>query len=174
VAADLTHDPRVRALVLTVRDDAARQDLRRRATHDPLTGLANRALLHERIAAGTGEATLLYIDLDGFKPINDRLGHAAGDEVLRLVARRLERCVRAEQDTVARLGGDEFAVLVRDGADDVAERVRAAFAMPFTVSGEQLAVGASVGVASGFADADELLAEADRAMYAIKLQGRRA
>jgi diguanylate cyclase (GGDEF)-like protein len=80
--------------------------------------------------------------------------------------------VRAEQDTVARLGGDEFAVFVRDGVDEVAERVHAAFSTPFTVSGEELAVGASVGIARGPANADALLAEADRAMYAVKLHGR--
>jgi diguanylate cyclase (GGDEF)-like protein len=168
VAADLTGDPQVRALVLTVRDDEARQALRRRATHDPLTGLANRALLLERIAASTGEVTLLYLDLDGFKPINDRLGHAAGDEVLRIVARRLEHCVRAEQDTVARLGGDEFAVLVGDRAEDVTARVRTAFRDPFIVAGEPLRVGASLGLATGPPDAESLLAAADRAMYAVK------
>ena len=168
VAADLTHDAHVRGLVLTIRDDEARVDLRRRASHDPLTGLANRTLLHERIAIAGHDATLLYLDLDHFKPINDRLGHAAGDEVLRLVARRLEHCVRAEQDTVARLGGDEFAVLVGDGADAVAERIRGAFDSPFTVNGEELVVGASVGRASGPGDADALLAAADRAMYAVK------
>ena len=172
VAADLTQDPRVRGLVLTIRDDEARHALRRRASHDPLTGLANRALLHERIAAADGEVALLYLDLDGFKPVNDRLGHAAGDEVLRLVARRLEGCVRAG-DTVARLGGDEFALLVSDGAEEVAERVRVAFDDPFTVDGHRLPVGASVGVATGAADADALLAAADRAMYAVKRHARR-
>jgi diguanylate cyclase (GGDEF)-like protein len=167
VAADLTQDPHVRGLVVTIRDDEARQDLRRRASHDPRSGLANRLLLYERIAAADTDVALLYLDLDGFKPINDRFGHAAGDEVLRLVARRLEHCVRAE-DTVARLGGDEFALLVSHASDDVAERVRAAFDSPFTVDGQELAVGASVGVATGAGDPDALLAAADRAMYAVK------
>ena len=168
VAADLTGDPHVRALVVTVRDDELRQALRHRALHDPLTGLANRALLDERIGARDGDVSLLYLDLDGFKPVNDVHGHAAGDEVLRIVARRLERCVRAG-DTVARLGGDEFVLLVGAGAEqEVADRVRTAFFDPFVVGGELLRVGVSVGIATGPPDADALLAQADDEMYAVK------
>lgn len=164
VAADLTRDERVRGLVLTVRDDEARQALRHRAWHDPLTGLTNRALFDERLAEAV-EPAVLFIDLDAFKPVNDRLGHAAGDEVLRIVARRLQTCVRAT-DTVARLGGDEFALLVEAGSEhEVAARVADAFADPFAVGGELLAVTASVGVAVG---GEDVLAAADRAMYAVK------
>jgi diguanylate cyclase (GGDEF)-like protein len=172
VAADLTADSHVRGLVLTVRDDEARQHLRHRASHDPLTGLANRALFHERLetALARGEAAVLYVDLDDFKPINDTLGHAAGDEVLRIVARRLAACVR-ETDTVARLGGDEFALLLAapERAEEVAERVHAAFADPLQVAERALYVGASVGVAAGGGD---LLDAADRAMYAVKAHSK--
>jgi GGDEF domain-containing protein len=154
VAADLTRDDRVRGLVLTVRDDESRQALRHRAWHDPLTGLANRALFDERLAEAA-EPAVLFIDLDAFKPINDRLGHAAGDEVLRIVARRLQTCVRAT-DTVARLGGDEFALLVEAGSEhEVSARVWDAFGDPFAVGGE------------------DVLAAADRAMYAVKRQHAR-
>jgi diguanylate cyclase (GGDEF)-like protein len=177
VAADLTADPHVRGLVLTVRDDESRQHLRHRASHDPLTGLANRALFHERLEAALarGEVAVLYVDLNEFKPINDTLGHAAGDEVLRIVARRLAACVR-ETDTVARLGGDEFALLLAtpDHADEVAERVHAAFADPLQVGERALHVGASVGLAAGGGDVATLLDAADRAMYEVKrLRGAR-
>ena len=166
VAADLTRDERVRGIVLTVRDDEARQALRHRASHDPLTGLANRALFDERLA-DADEPAVLFIDLDAFKPVNDRFGHAAGDEVLRIVARRLQTCVRAT-DTVARLGGDEFALLVEAGSEhEVAARVADAFTDPVNVGGELLLVTASVGVAVG---GEDVLAAADRAMYAVKRQ----
>jgi diguanylate cyclase (GGDEF)-like protein len=170
VAADLTGDPHVRALVVTVRDDEVRHALRHRALHDPLTGLANRALLQERIAAAEGEVTIVYLDLNGFKPINDKLGHAAGDEVLRIVARRLEHCVRAG-DTVARLGGDEFALLVR--SEEAVPRVRAAFDDPFVIGGYPHPVGASIGIATGPPHAETLLAQADAAMYRVKRASKR-
>src|SRR4051794_10848718 len=171
VAVDLTADPNVRGLVVTVRADEVRQALRHRASHDPLTGLANRALLYERIEQAQGEVTVIYLDLNGFKPINDRLGHAAGDEVLRIVGRRLEHCVRAG-DTVARLGGDEFALLVR--GEDVLPRVTAAFDDPFVLGGYPHPVGASIGVASGPPHAQTLLAQADAAMYQVKRASKRA
>jgi len=169
VAADLTSDARVRGLVLTVRDDESRRLLRHRASHDPLTGLGNRALFDERLAQA-GAPAVLFIDLDAFKAINDRLGHAAGDEVLRITARRLQTCVRST-DTVARLGGDEFALLVEAGSEDeVSARVGAVFADPFNVAGELLAVSASVGVAVG---GENVLDAADRAMYAMKREHSR-
>ena len=116
------------------------------------------------------------LDLDGFKAINDTHGHAAGDEALREVARRLRRCVR-ERDLVARLGGDEFVVVLTDlgarsrAVQDSMERIQAALAEPITFDGTQLGLGAAIGVATFPADAGDaadLLAHADRAMYAAK------
>ena len=169
---------------LQERDQLATR-LRELAFQDSLTGLANRALFYDRL----GEALLrarrhrrqvvvMLLDLDDFKPINDRFGHAAGDAVLKEVARRLRGCVR-ETDTVARIGGDEFAVLLDDplssGVDAVAERIAAAVREPCWVDGERMAVGVSIGVASnqsGDADTDRLLGEADAAMYAAKSSGK--
>jgi diguanylate cyclase (GGDEF)-like protein len=153
------------------------------ALHDELTGLANRAQFTDalRRAVRSGRAaTLFYIDLDGFKPVNDRFGHDVGDRLLIAVGERLRGCTRAH-DAVARLGGDEFAVLISDqaapeDADRVNERLAAAFAAPFAIDGETLAIGASIGRAAFPHDADgavELLSAADAAMYAAK-QGRSA
>ena len=122
LATNLLEDPSVGGLVVTARDVHARkqfeEQLRHRAFHDPLTGLANRALFYDRIehalareAASEGHVAVLYLDLDDFKPINDRLGHAAGDHLLVDVSERLRACMRSA-DTVARLGGDEFGVLL--------------------------------------------------------------
>jgi diguanylate cyclase (GGDEF)-like protein len=159
--------------------------LRELAFQDSLTGLANRALFYDRL----GEALLrarrhgrqvvvMLLDLDDFKPINDRFGHAAGDAVLKEVALRLRGCLR-ETDTVARIGGDEFAVLLDDphagGVDAVAQRIAAAVREPCWVDGERIAVGVSIGVAfdqSGDADTDRLLSDADAAMYAAKGSGK--
>jgi diguanylate cyclase len=122
---------------------------------------------------------VLCIDLDGFKPINDSLGHAAGDEVLVAVAARLRAGVR-DTHTVARLGGDEFAVLLEDAgspsmAFQVAQRVLQALHAPLVVSGSPVLVGASIGLAvsaAGAERADELLRRADAAMYAAKRAGK--
>lgn len=149
-------------------------DLRHRAYHDPLTGLPNRVLLldtmERRLAAGRPVA-LLYVDLDGFKPVNDTHGHDAGDRVLATVADRLRDC---GGELVARLGGDEFALLVPPGAADaVAARVIAAVGAPVPVRGTTVTVGASVGIAEqARAGAGELMRHADVAMYAAKLRGR--
>ncbi|MEV6596323.1 GGDEF domain-containing protein [Actinoplanes sp. NPDC051346] len=156
------------------------------AFHDSLTGLANRALFHDRARhalarqdrLGTPLA-ILYIDLDGFKAVNDQLGHATGDALLLQVAERLRECVRAA-DTVARLGGDEFAVItepIRDAADVtlVADRVVRAIAEPFAVGTGIARVGASVGIATrapGEGDVEALLRRADAAMYAAKTNGK--
>ena len=159
--------------------------LSEQAVRDPLTGLANRALLGERLRAAlardarTGEATgVLFLDLDGFKDINDRHGHAVGDAVLRCFADRLKEGVRPS-DTVARLGGDEFVVLVEGatmaGLHVLVERLEAAVQTPFEVHGHSLEVGVSVGVAraeGGNADAQGLLSEADFNMYAAKRRHR--
>jgi diguanylate cyclase (GGDEF)-like protein len=177
---------------LTLRDNArlsaelARREqlLRHQALHDPLTGLANRVLFGDRLEHALSlhrrdrrPLALVFLDLDAFKAVNDTLGHAAGDELLRTVARRLADVVR-EGDTVARLGGDEFAVLVEGCADpqEVAARLAEVVAVPVVLAGGTVTVGASVGVCAVGADdeprdADEVLACSDAAMYAAKRAG---
>lgn len=156
------------------------------ATHDPLTRLPNRALLSERAEellrrarACGGRIALLFIDLDGFKPVNDTLGHHAGDELLRIVASRL-RAVVGPNKLVARHGGDEFLVLVPDieTADDAipcVERILAAIESPFPIAGQRLSLSCSVGVTvypEHGDDFDTLLRHADAAMYQAKDEGR--
>jgi diguanylate cyclase len=153
-----------------------------RATHDPLTGLPNRRLLYERIAAAIhradrsrSSAAILLIDLDRFKEVNDTLGHHHGDQLLIQVARRMQGALR-HGDTVARLGGDEFAVLLAGAAttEDVAaatNTLRTALEAPYLLGDVSLIVGASVGAAcypQHARNADELLQHADSAMYAAK------
>ncbi|HJV60756.1 MAG TPA: sensor domain-containing diguanylate cyclase [Albitalea sp.] len=155
-----------------------------RAHHDPLTGLANRTLfgasiehaMHLADRHGSSLA-LLYIDLDGFKAVNDRRGHAAGDDLLRTAARRLSRAVR-ESDIGARLGGDEFGVLLPDtdaaGATAVAAQLVSSLGGPYDLAGESARVTASVGIAlypACAATADDLLHLADEAMYQAKAAG---
>ncbi len=157
------------------------------AHHDSLTGLANRAQLRldlARVTAAPPEGehpvTLFYIDLDGFKPINDELGHDVGDQLLCAVGRRLAAVMRGD-DVVARLGGDEFAVLLVGVSDpDLVEmvdrRLAEAFTKPFEVSERQLRVGASIGRAAWPADArsiDALIRHADEAMYTVKREHHR-
>jgi diguanylate cyclase len=158
--------------------------LEHRAFHDGLTGLPNRALFRERVGhalrrrsqAGTPLA-LLFIDLDDFKTVNDQLGHAAGDDLLVAVARRLQTCIRGE-DTAARLGGDEFAILLEQApghevAVRVAGRILEAMRPPFTLGGTEVQVGASVGVTvSDATEVDDVLREADVAMYTAKARGK--
>jgi diguanylate cyclase (GGDEF)-like protein len=151
------------------------------AFHDQLTGLANRALFRDRVAAAVDESAatgLLFVDLDDFKVVNDSLGHAAGDVVLRAVAGRLRTCV-GEAGTVARLGGDEFGVLLPGDVElvrDLGSRILLALRRPFDVNGRAITIGASVGgVISGPADrltADTLLRRADAAMYTGKRRGK--
>ncbi|AOF83064.1 diguanylate cyclase domain protein [Methyloversatilis sp. RAC08] len=155
--------------------------------HDDLTGLPNRRLLNDRLVQAISQARrthrplmLCYLDLDGFKPVNDRWGHAAGDRLLQQVATRLLGCVRTN-DTVCRLGGDEFVLMLTD-MDDVDEheavigRVLAELARPFSIGADQHAiVTASIGIATFPDDADEaepLLQRADEAMYQAKARGR--
>ena len=156
------------------------------AQHDALTDLPNRVLLQDRLAQamergqrnGT-QAALLFLDLDRFKSVNDSLGHAAGDQLLVEMARRLKGCVR-ESDTVSRLGGDEFVVLLADlndpqGPSRVAEKILAALTEPFQLAGQNQTVGASIGVAVYPRDGhsvDELMKNADAAMYLAKQSGR--
>jgi diguanylate cyclase (GGDEF)-like protein len=167
-------------------DLAARErQLRYQAFHDPLTGLANRALFADRLEhalalhARSGRPVgLVFVDLDGFKAVNDTFGHAAGDDLLARVAERVAGVTRAG-DTVARLGGDEFAVLLEDGDDPVrsAERIAGALARGFALAGGTCAVRASIGVTALGPDdvpasADDLLARSDAAMYAAKRAGK--
>lgn len=160
--------------------------LSRLANFDPLTGLANRNLFQDRIAQALARSerssdsvALLYMDLDHFKEVNDLHGHAAGDQLLRLVAGRLESSVR-KVDTVARLGGDEFVVLLEGirhpkDAPPVAEKLIDRLRVPFEVEGHELQVTTSIGVAlfpQDAEDADGLLRCADIALYNAKRQGR--
>jgi len=156
--------------------------LEREAQSDPLTGLANRTLfmrrVEESLARPAGMATVLFLDLDDFKAINDRAGHAAGDAVLVAAARRIETSVRPV-DIAARMGGDEFAVLLQDVDDQhgeqVASRMLDLLADPVTVDGEAFYVRSSVGIATaaaGSLEADELLRQADVAMYRAKDAGK--
>lgn len=164
----------------------AGEEMRVRALQDPLTGLANRTLLHDRLRHALGLASrrgsglaVLFVDLDGFKVINDELGHTAGDAVLTAAAERLRGALRST-DTVARLGGDEFVAVCEDMPDETAalqaaERVRSALAEPFAAGGKDHRLSASVGLvlASGrHKTPDDIVGEADRAMYAAKEQGR--
>jgi diguanylate cyclase (GGDEF)-like protein/PAS domain S-box-containing protein len=154
-------------------------ELSHQALHDPLTGLANRALLAERmreVLSHRGRharpSHLFYLDLDGFKAVNDRFGHAAGDAVLVQLAQRITTILRAG-DTAARLGGDEFAVLCDDiepqHAGAIAERLRAVAAEPFQVDDTEITLSAAVGSCRARStDPDEVLREADRRMYETK------
>lgn len=200
VGRDLRDEPAVRGTVFNTRDVTERAELEaalvRQAYHDALTGLANRAYFGDRLgealaraeSAGSPErVAVLVLDLDGFKAVNDSLGHAAGDALLVEVAGRLLQATRGG-DIVARLGGDEFAVLlerVQEDADAVAvaERVLAALDPTFTVSGRRMVVRVSVGIARGApapdgssdarpAAAPALLRNADMAMYEAKARGK--
>jgi diguanylate cyclase (GGDEF)-like protein len=163
----------------------SQRSLTRQANHDPLTGLANRAAFHARLEAVLaaperrgGTQAVLFVDLDDFKDVNDTLGHAAGDELLCVVAARLREAVRPG-DLVARLGGDEFALLL-DGVPDpdvalkVAERAVAALAAPVEIGGTWAHVGASVGLAlrQDGSNPESLMREADVAMYTAKGRGK--
>jgi diguanylate cyclase (GGDEF)-like protein/PAS domain S-box-containing protein len=184
---NLMSDPSVGGIVVNYRDVTERkrleEQLTQQAFHDPLTGLANRALFSDRTDHAMRQRredrklAVLFLDLDDFKTVNDSLGHVAGDLVLRAVADRLAACLRTG-DTVGRLGGDEFAVLVEDAdaADTqmVARRILDAFGDPFEVAGRQVRLSASIGVAfgAGAGSADELMRNADVAMYTAKGRGK--
>ncbi|WP_454457093.1 diguanylate cyclase domain-containing protein [Thauera phenylacetica] len=163
-----------------------RSELEHLARHDALTGLPNRALFDDRMAVALaaarrddGRLALLFVDVDHFKPINDRLGHVVGDRVLEGVAARIRQCIR-ESDTAARVGGDEFVVLlpgIASTADAarVADKIRAAIDRPFVIDGHALAVSVSMGLAhypQDGTDATTLARHADRAMYRDKAEGK--
>ena len=181
---NLLGDPKVNGIVLNSRDITERQrlseGLRRRAFHDPLTGLANRARFEERLerASGDSDTAVLFIDLDNFKTVNDSLGHGAGDHFLSEVARRLSTCVRMG-DMVARMGGDEFAVLI-SGVDAqiraprIAERILRELAAPIELERRAITPSASIGIACGDSaqNAQDILRDADLALYEAKRSGK--
>ncbi len=187
---NLLDEPTVRGVVINHRVVDERKvledELVHRAFHDSLTGLANRALLRGRVEGSIGvvgpagcRKSVLFIDLDDFKTVNDGFGHGIGDQLLIEVSDRLRGCV-GEPNLMARLGGDEFAVLVEDrsAAGDwaslVARRLMEALEKPFDVAGHQLRVSASIGIAQfdERADADTVLMQADLAMYHAKASGK--
>jgi diguanylate cyclase (GGDEF)-like protein len=184
LAGDLTGA--VMSHVNITRRKMAEQELAHEAAHDPLTGLANRGLFADRLTAALSgrrsQATatqvgLMYLDVDGFKQINDTYGHDAGDEALLTIGHRLRSHVRP-QDTVARLGGDEFAVTAprinAAGLDGLSGRVRSALSQPHLIHGHLVPVPVSIGIhlAAPGESADAALREADRAMYAAKRRTR--
>jgi diguanylate cyclase (GGDEF)-like protein/PAS domain S-box-containing protein len=190
VARNMLADPDINGVVINHRDSherrMEREGLAYEASHDPLTGLANRAELQRvlgeallRQAAGAAAVAVLFIDLDGFKPINDRYGHDAGDALLVAVGRLLERSVPGA-GTVARVGGDEFVVVLHDAhradhPENVARRILDNLSAPLHLVGfGEVRVGASIGmaVAATGTTATELLRDADQAMYDAKRQGR--
>lgn len=180
----------VTSIMALVQDVSAKMQIARQqhylANHDSLTGLLNRAAFQRQLEQslatvrhGAGAVALLFIDLDGFKGVNDAEGHRAGDEVLRIVAQRIARTVRGG-DTLARLGGDEFLVMLdrdvtRELIDGIGQRLLAALQRPMTVEGRTLRIGASIGVAMQppvHGSIDELMHRADQAMYAAKRAGK--
>ena len=165
---------------------ATQQKLEHLASFDPLTGLPNRRLLQDRLCQALLRAernatsmALMFIDLDGFKEVNDTLGHDVGDLLLCEVAARLQKCIRAS-DTIGRFGGDEFAIVVEEASSPrdlvmVGERIVAALAAPFHLNDRQVRTGASIGIAlypPDGTDATTLLKNADVAMYKAKRSGR--
>ncbi|WP_221352648.1 putative bifunctional diguanylate cyclase/phosphodiesterase [Streptomyces beigongshangae] len=189
-----------RAVLVSVSDISGRRELQARLRHlqmhDPVTRLPNRTLFFERLSAaleaeayeesGTGRIGLCYLDLDGFKAVNDTLGHRIGDRLLAAVAERLTRCAneagyaRTATPLVARLGGDEFALLVEDSTGteqlaDLADSVLKSLQVPFDLSGQRLSVSASIGVVERHAagtTATGLMQAADTTLYWAKADGR--
>jgi diguanylate cyclase (GGDEF)-like protein len=163
----------------------AESNIAHMAHHDALTGLANRVLLRERLEMSLravrrdGTLAVLYLDLDHFKSVNDTLGHSVGDELLKVVAGRLRDCVRPF-DTVARLGGDEFVIVLTglekpQDAESLARRVRETIAAPIELDGQQIIPDASIGISvapDDANDAEQLLKNADMALYGAKAGGR--
>ncbi|HEC91330.1 MAG TPA: sensor domain-containing diguanylate cyclase, partial [Alphaproteobacteria bacterium] len=173
-AYDITEQKQIRAQLAVL------------AHRDTLTGLANRRLFQDHLSHSLArtrrkakEGALLYLDLDGFKQVNDSHGHEHGDWVLTEIARRITECVR-ESDLVARVGGDEFILVLEEShepeaVEAVAGKVLDSLARPFVLNGEELVIGASIGIAyfgSGRITPDQLIHQADLAMYRAKRDGR--
>jgi len=175
------------SLTDTTEQTIARERLRTAGFLDPLTGLSNRSMFVEGLGRRLAEFkqrprsrfAVLYLDLDRFKIVNDSLGHLVGDELLTAVSRRLETCLR-QGDTLARLGGDEFAILLNDlaeaqQANAIAFRIQDAVSAPFSIGGREVFTSASIGIAFGlaeYADPDEIMRDADIAMYHAKSRGK--
>ncbi|HLP98090.1 MAG TPA: diguanylate cyclase [Sideroxyarcus sp.] len=185
--ARMLPDGRLQAIVRDVTARKAAEDQIYHLAHfDSLTDLPNRALLYDRLHQATALArrnktrmALLFVDLDEFKPVNDHLGHEAGDLLLAEAARRMRECVR-DSDTLARMGGDEFVVLLpsiekEQDAEAVSGKILDALGRPFECAGERVGISASIGIAlypEDAADGGELLKHADAAMYRAKASGR--
>lgn len=168
---------RIKDLVATaIRLHHQIEGLKRSSNSDPLTGLANRRALQEFFSGEAEvESSLLYLDLDGFKEVNDTYGHATGDELLRIVARRIQSVVR-DDDLAVRLGGDEFAVLCRAcGIEDarvLSERILDSLRSPVVIEGHRISVRGSIGVATARSVDEQMLQRADDALYQAKREGR--
>ncbi len=193
LSASVAHNAHksVRHIILQTQDvtlrKKAEEQLLHDASHDMLTGLLNRAAytnhLHNALERSKRHnqrvLAVLFLDLDGFKLINDSLGHSIGDEMLKVTAARLLECVRTV-DTVARLGGDEFTILLEDLEDiaqavSVAERIRQKLSEPFELAGQEIFIGTSIGVATSeitYREPGEMLRDADAAMYQAKARGK--
>jgi diguanylate cyclase (GGDEF)-like protein/PAS domain S-box-containing protein len=193
LGTNLLEDRAIQGLVLNMRDISERKafeaELEHQAFHDTLTGLPNRGLFRNRVEHALASQhrdglslAVLFLDIDDFKNVNDSLGHVAGDRVLREVGRRLDSCMRPV-DTAARLGGDEFAVLIQGAASEmhsieIAHRVIGTLAIPMALDDRQISIRTSIGIAFGGMgaqaprDADELLRDADAAMYMAKERGQ--
>jgi diguanylate cyclase (GGDEF)-like protein len=173
-----TLDATVSQLRQTMRErDELTTRLHHKAYHDPLTGLPNRALFTDRLHAlcdqpGTGPVAVMLVDLDDFKPVNDTYGHGVGDQLLAEAAARMQECA-GPNDLVARLGGDEFGILIqgpRSDVDELARQVLTAVSRPYMLATATASITASIGIAAAdhAPDAQQLLTDADRAMYAAK------
>jgi diguanylate cyclase (GGDEF)-like protein/PAS domain S-box-containing protein len=189
IGTNLLADPTIEGLVLTIRDIQERKNLEEQLTHqafhDSLTGLANRALLSNRVEHARSRSlrdgkpcAVILLDLDDFKVINDSLGHTAGDQVLIETARRIQTCIRAG-DTAARLGGDEFALLLEDTPDaaramEIVQRIAVALRPPVKLEGKEAFLTASMGLAMSTRDEaeGEILGNADVALYLAKEKGK--
>ncbi|MFN0072756.1 MAG: putative bifunctional diguanylate cyclase/phosphodiesterase [Chloroflexota bacterium] len=190
IASNLIDDENVGGIVLNIRDISERKVLENQLTHqafhDTLTGLANRALFHDRVehalarnARSLHAPAVLFLDVDDFKTVNDSLGHAEGDRMLLTISDRLRSCLRAG-DTAARIGGDEFAVLLEDvrsldDATQIAARISEVVRDPIHVQGREVTVQTSIGIAirSSFSEvADDLMRNADVALYSVKSRGK--